>query len=195
MSTFLDYGAFLFEVAPLLSALPIAVAMLVQQFEKYLISHDFHFIYPNYSVSSNENLDKLDWEGDTRLFDARQAMEEQVRALKWNRRTENYLKFGHYIIGGVLATSFVQSSLSTTSAGFLGVLVLMSSLIHQHYRPDVKANNALDRSLRLKQLIREGEDLVFDMKRKNDDQSITKVRQLISKKLADIERSELNYPS
>lgn len=185
---FANFLRALLDAGPLLSALPIAIAVAVQVFAKLLTSRALY----GPSDFDVPRSDGPDWEKDTRLSDARQALVEQKSAAKWNSRTVNSLTFGQYIIGGVLATSFVQSSLSATGTGFLGVLVLVSSLIHQRYRPDVKAKNGYDRAARLKQLIRDAEDIVFDLKRQQDAQNITKVRQLISKGLADIERSELN---
>jgi hypothetical protein len=132
-----------------------------------------------------------DWEVDTRLAEARNALRRQHRAARLNRWTANSLTVGQYIIGGLLATSFVQNSLSPSVVGFIGLLVLVSSLIHQRFRPDIKARNAAERAVKLRDLIRRGEDLVFEMKRNGDIAGVQRVRQLVSETLSDIDKAEL----
>lgn len=75
---------------------------------------------------------------DSRLADTRRALDRQESLAKWNSRAAASLTFGQYIVGGVLASSFVQESLTPQVVGLLGVLVLISSLIHQRYRPDLQ---------------------------------------------------------
>ncbi|MFL6527935.1 MAG: hypothetical protein ACJ8IQ_07555 [Chthoniobacterales bacterium] len=72
-----------------------------------------------------------------RLQDARDALERQQRLASANRWTSRLLTFGQYIIGGLLASSFVQQALSREFVGVLGLLVLVSSLLYQHFRPDI----------------------------------------------------------
>ena len=83
-----------------------------------------------------------DLEKDSRLNEARELLGRQESSAKWNRRANGSLTFGQYILGGVLATSFVQVSLSAQGVSLLGVLVLISSLVHQTYRPDLQARRS-----------------------------------------------------
>jgi len=55
----------------------------------------------------------------------------------------------------------VQQSLSKEIIGVLGVLVLASSLIRQHYRPDLQLAGARERATKLKATIREVEDFIY----------------------------------
>lgn len=57
-----------------------------------------------------------------------------------------------------MATSFVQKSLSPDIIGVFGVLVVVSSLLKQHYHPEVNAQTGLQRAHQLEGLIRQSED-------------------------------------
>jgi hypothetical protein len=185
MSIFDSLLKILSDAAPLLSALPIAAAALVQLVYKLLVERE------QPSPPKSRDRSGVDWEGDSRLTDAKQSLARQESIAKWNLRTVNSLTFGQYIIGGVLATSFVQTIVSSSAVGFLGVLVLVSSLVHQRYRPDLKARNAKERTVSLKRLVRKAEDLVFELKKKKDEDGLAKVRDLISTELAKVDESEL----
>ena len=93
-----------------------------------------------------------------RLRDARQARQKQQSLARWSRWSANSLTFGQYVIGGVMATSFVQKSLSPEIVGVFGVLVVAASLLKQHYHPDINAQNAAQRAGQLEALIRQSED-------------------------------------
>jgi hypothetical protein len=87
---------------------------------------------------------------------AQRARKEVVsRTSRWSSRS---LTFGQYIIGGILASSFVQQKTSPQLIGIFGVLVLIASLITQHYHPEVTAQIATLKVGQLKDLIRESED-------------------------------------
>ena len=93
-----------------------------------------------------------------RLEEAKTELSRQGVLIFSNRVMSVTLTIGHYIIGGVLASSFVQESLPRSSVGLLGVLVLISSLIQQHFRPDLEVASAKHRAIRLRALIREAQD-------------------------------------
>jgi hypothetical protein len=134
-----------------------------------------------------------DWEIDTRLSEARSALRRQETSLAWNRRTMNSLTFSQYVIGGVLASSFVQAQLAKETVGFLGVLVLVSSLIHQRYRPDIKHRNGKQRAADLRAVIRQAEDAVFDARTQQKSfDAIQPIRQLVTNGLNQLEAAELN---
>ena len=63
-----------------------------------------------------------------RIRDARLARQKQQSLARWSRWSANFLTFGQYVIGGVMATSFVQKALSPEIVGIFGVLVVVASL-------------------------------------------------------------------
>lgn len=129
---------------------------------------------------------------DSRLSEARRELERQESIARWNARADGSLVFGQYIIGGVLASSFVQQSLLAHVIGILGVLVLLSSLIRQRYRPDLQAQGARHRIFSLRTLIREVEDDLFALRNGQENApSIYQVRQKVSSGLSKIEETEL----
>jgi hypothetical protein len=93
-----------------------------------------------------------------RLSDATNAREQQKGSAKVSKWTANLLTFAQVVIGGVLASSFVQESLSPKAVGVFGVLVLIASLVKQQYRPEVDAEEARQKASRLQALIRSSED-------------------------------------
>jgi hypothetical protein len=112
----------------------------------------------------------------SRLNDART---ERDRLKKWstvNRVSSNSLIFGQYVIGGVMATSFIQKSLSPEIIGIFGVIVFTSSVIKQHYRPEVIAETSSRKASQLDALIRQSEDQLVIIQSKqqidNDDPTI-----------------------
>ena len=129
---------------------------------------------------------------DSRLPEVRNALSRQESIAKWNGRANTSLTFGQYVVGGVLASSFVQESLTPQVVGFLGVLVLVSSLVHQRYRPDLQASGARQRVMKLRALIREIEDDLFALRDGYEDApSVYEIRQKASAGLSDVEESEL----
>jgi hypothetical protein len=93
-----------------------------------------------------------------RIEEARDAFRGQTSSAKWSGRSGNLLTVGQYIIGGLLASSFVQESLSPRLVGSLGLLVLLASLIKQHFHPEASAETACKKAAQLKGLIRTSED-------------------------------------
>ena len=87
-----------------------------------------------------------------------------------------------------MATSFQ----SIQAIGLLGVLVLISSLIHQTYRPDIQTRGARERAMRLRRLIRQAEDGLFAIRSETvNTPSIHDVRKMVSLGLSEIEEMEL----
>lgn len=62
-----------------------------------------------------------------RLRDARAALDRQKTIARTNKRMSIFLITGQYIVGGLLASSFIQQSLAKETVGALGVVVLLSS--------------------------------------------------------------------
>ena len=103
-----------------------------------------------------------------RLDEVRNARSKQLRMARASTWSSYSLTFGQYIIGGVLATSFIQQQLSPNIIGFFGVLVVLASLIKQHYHPEVSAKVASQKAAKLQALIRDTEDRITAIQAKRD---------------------------
>ena len=136
--------------------------------------------------------ESADPEQEARLNEARRYLQRQEAISRWNSRAATSLTFSQYVVGGILATSFVQESLPREVVGFLGLLVLIASLIHHRYRPDIYARCARQRAMQLRALIRKAEDALYTLRSgKPDPPSLLKIRKMVSQELAEIEASEL----
>lgn len=93
---------------------------------------------------------------------------DQARDVQANKRSDaklfsfiaGSLTFAQYIIGGVLASSFVKTTTSGQLIGSLGVLVLIASLLTQHYHPEVTAQTARTQADQLEALTRTSENRI-----------------------------------
>lgn len=94
----------------------------------------------------------------TRIGEARALRLAQERAARRARWATNSLVFGQYVIGGAMATSFLQRSLSPNVIGIFGVLVVVASLLKQHYHPETNAQSAWQKASQLSVLVRQSED-------------------------------------
>ena len=93
-----------------------------------------------------------------RIEEAKDTFRRQTSSARWSTISGDFLSVAQYIIGGLLASSFVQESLSPKLVGSLGLLVLLASLIKQHFHPEVSAENACKKAAQLRALIRTSED-------------------------------------
>jgi hypothetical protein len=117
---------------------------------------------------------------------------QQERVARWAGRANGLLIFGQVVIGGVLATSFVQSQIDQELIGLFGLLVLVSSLIHQQFRPDMKSRNARRRVYKLRHLLRDAEDIIFDIQRGAVGvTSIEQLRKRVTARLSQVEQTEV----
>lgn len=118
-----------------------------------------HLLLQNIQSSLGAAASELRMEHVSRRFEeARMLLVKQEALARLNSRATFFLGIGQYIVGGILATSFVQDKLSPTLAGALGIVVIGSQLINQAFHPSVLAKNAKSRAVRLRQIIREAED-------------------------------------
>jgi len=85
----------------------------------------------------------------------RAAQDKKARISSWS---SNLLTVAQYVIGGVLASSFVQESLTPKWVGALGVLVLVASLFKQQFHPEIDAEQARKKSAQAVALVRSSED-------------------------------------
>jgi hypothetical protein len=172
-------------IAALISALAALVAAIMSKLTSRLRLK--HLV-----VIATEDKSAPDQEDDIRLDEARASLYRQESIAKWSCRAAASLIFSQYVVGGILASSFVQDSLSNEITGFLGILVLASSLVHHHYRPDIYSREARQRAARLRTLIRTAEDLLYAIRHgKQGAPSLYTIRKTVSEGLAEIEADEL----
>ncbi len=130
---------------------------------------------------------------DSRIPEVRKALTRQESYAHKNKLSNRFLTSSQVIIGAFLASSFIQESMSNNITGFLGVLVLVSSAIHQQLRPDVEVRDANLRILELRHLLRHLEDSLFALKSgEQNAPSIITIRRWASIGLAKIEKDELS---
>ncbi|MEP5622342.1 MAG: hypothetical protein ABJP82_07145 [Hyphomicrobiales bacterium] len=133
---------------------------------------------------------------DSRLNDVAQEFNRNKKMYRWSSSAAALLTFSQFIVGGLLASSFAQEALPQGMVGLLGVVVLLSSLIHQRFRPDMFAAQAKQRMFKTRKLIRLIEDDLFAIKNGTvSAQSIFDVRQKASAGLSELEDAELEGAS
>ena len=93
-----------------------------------------------------------------RLQEIKEAIEHHKRIRQASHIATSTLTFGQYIVGGILASSFVQNGFPPQMVSILGLLVLLSSFIQHHFRPDIHLRASTERLARLKALLRHAED-------------------------------------
>jgi hypothetical protein len=149
-----------------------------------------------YKSGSTEVTDKALSHIDKRLKELKDYLARQEAMEKRNRFSGGFLTIGQYIVGGVLATSFIQETLSNQITGFLGVLVLVASIIHQRFRPDLKVASARNRVTRLKKILRSANDQVnrIGIEHMAGSPELllaeNKIASLISAQISEVEESE-----
>lgn len=133
---------------------------------------------------------------EKRIKELSDYLANQEAIEKRNRISGGFLTVGQYIVGGVLATSFIQETLSNQITGFLGVLVLVSSIIHQRFRPDLKVAGARSRVIRLRKALRSANDRIdrarieFGKDNPQYEMEANKIASLISSQISDVEEAE-----
>jgi len=175
-----------------LAATSTVVAALIKTFAERIAERRFRIVAAPFANEAAPTVteDPLQPALD-RLDEVYAALTRQQAAARTNRWMSRFLTVGQYIIGGLLASSFVQQSLSREVVGALGLLVLLSSLIYQHFRPDIQLRGAMSRSMRLRALIREANDDIYAMRSKSQGApTIDQFRRKISSVLSGIESSE-----
>ena len=131
----------------------------------------------------------------TRLKEAANLLKSQRAIESRSNLASNTLTVAQYIIGGLLASSFVQQSLNPKIVGALGILVLIASLFKQHFHPETDAEEARRKGLQLQAFIRTSEDdlAVLDAKieagQDHSDALIALMKQM-TKRLTEIENPE-----
>jgi hypothetical protein len=125
---------------------------------------------------------------EARISEVRAAIRRQRVSERLSGISSAALTFSQYVVGAVLATSFVQQSLSNRTIGGLGVVVVFASVCHQRYRPDVIHRQAKARRARLAKALRQAEDQLFAISEKRDNApSAIRVAQSLSRGLDELE--------
>lgn len=138
------------------------------------------------------DLTEIDFEDITRLDDLRIAQIRYQRLARRSALTFNFLIAGQFIVGALLASSFVQATLTPKYTGVLGVLVLLSSAVQQRFRPDVLAAQAKSRLIKCNCIIRAIEDGVFRIRVADvTPNELLTLRNFATKGLDDLDRNEL----
>ncbi len=93
-----------------------------------------------------------------RINDARTSRADQFFSSRRGRWASNSLIFGQYVIGAAMATSFTRETLSPKIISIFGLLVVLSTVVKQHYHPEINAQIASQKVDQLEALIRQSED-------------------------------------
>ncbi len=177
-------------VAVVAVSLSLVAQLLRSRLVRFRVVRNVEFA--NAKLAEVEQLFSIDSKNETRLEEARHVLRRQETSARWNKWSMHSLVFGQYVVGGVLATSFIQAALSKETVGVLGVLVLVSSLIHQRFRPDLQYRNASERAALLRALIRKAEDEIYAiLSSQPEAKTAYSVRQMVSDGLSKIEALEL----
>ncbi len=134
-----------------------------------------------------------DLEGRTRIREARKVLAQQRFTEKVYGLTNRLLVFFQYVVGGILASSFVQQQLTGAQLGFLGVLVLLAQLFGKHFNPELVARGAMRRKVFLHNALAKAEDSAFTLNEGTDSkESQSEIRRKLSAALELVRRSELD---
>lgn len=145
-------------------------------------------------VAVNEREKVRDYAREIRLPEIKQLLSEEEGRKSLYRGASASLAFGQFVIGGLLASSFIAENLSKSLIGFLGLLVLAASLVSQHFRPDILHKATAYRVYRLRSLRRWAEDQLYEITRgEASDESVAAIRRKISETLDELDRGELAF--
>jgi len=126
-----------------------------------------------------------------RLLEAHQVLRRQESLAKAHRFGGGLLTFGQFVVGGLLASSFMQQEIAKQMIGILGLLVLASSIIRQHYQPEIAAVAARERAVKLKAIIREVEDQMYYAEQNLPEaRSPNELRRTLTEALNDVDAAE-----
>jgi hypothetical protein len=126
-----------------------------------------------------------------RIDEIEDALKSQKAIAATSGAVNNLLVFLQIVIGGTLASTFLQEHVDRNVTGALGVLVLISSLIHQQFRPDLLRRVARRRVARLGALLRYAEDAVFALESNDKTENIITIRKRVAAELTTIEDPDL----
>ncbi len=147
-------------------------------------------------TATNEKEKARDHRAEVRLQEVRALLDLENERRFIFRLAAAALVFGQFIVGGLLASSFVTKNLNEVIVGLLGLIVLGSSLVQQHFRPDYLYKVAAEKGRRLNSLRRWLEDEVYVATRRDavDEEKLVRARLEATRLLEEIEQAELGWP-
>jgi hypothetical protein len=95
---------------------------------------------------------------EARLREAQAALDNERIIERASRWSSHALIGGQFVVGGLLASAFVQETLSATLIGSLGLIVLLSQIIRERFNPEGIGDSARQKISRLNKLIRNTEN-------------------------------------
>jgi len=136
---------------------------------------------------------------DDRIQDATEELETQLSRERRSKFASSTLIVGQYILGAVIASSFVQQHLDPTLIGSLGVLVLVASGVKDRFHPEIDAEDAKRKATQYENLIETTKDALVPLDTAiNDgvDQSdkMTALMNNMTARMTQIENSEVSKP-
>lgn len=181
MSAFTDFAPIAAAIAGALSVAVSAVLSLVARRIGRL------------KVAINEKEKERDFKSEIRLTQVQSILSQEIDRRGIFRVASASLVFSQFIVGGILASSFVSKTLGETLIGLLGLLVLAASLISQHFRPDLLHKVSSEKVRRLKALRRKLEDDLYVATRAEvSDDRLIEIRLFATKALEEIETAEFD---
>ena len=128
-----------------------------------------------------------------RFGEARVALDVHTSSVRLYSWANAALTFGQYVVGAVLASTFIQQTLSKDAIGSLGLVVLLSSAIQQRFRPDTAARAARRRVLEIRRVVRNAEDALVALDSEHTGApSARDILASLSNGIVEVETSELS---
>jgi hypothetical protein len=133
-----------------------------------------------------------------RLKEAREALASEKSSARTTKFVSSILIFVQVVIGGVIATSFIQKQ-NPTILSLLGIVVLIATLLRQAYHPEIGAQQSKLKAEKLRSLIRSAEDKLSAIdarSTKGEDRTddLLRMTDEFTDKLNEIESAELVEP-
>ena len=145
--------------------------------------------------AANERSQERNLKSEVRLYEIDSILSYEENRKSLYRYSSALLVFAQFVVGGVLASSFIAKNLNESIIGILGLIVLASSLVNQHFRPDLLYKVSVQKVFQLRTLKRWTEDQLYDATRGSviDDDKVFQIRKKVSSMLAEIEQAELKF--
>ncbi|NBV21939.1 MAG: hypothetical protein EBS05_08470 [Proteobacteria bacterium] len=145
-------------------------------------------------LAANERQAKRDLKSETRLSEIESLLSEEETRKSLYRYAAAFLIFAQFVVGGLLASSFIAKNLNETIVGILGLVVLASSLVSQHFRPDLLHKLTTQKVHRLRTLKRWPEDQLYELSRGElNEDKLLEIRKQITHTLCQIVEAELEF--
>lgn len=197
-------GSIDYSILILIATIPVVIAFLLLVLQQ--------IFYGSRARTRNASLDNLeallsgddevdigsiDLDALSRLDDLKNLQTRYQNQVSRNSSAFNLLIFSQYVVGAVLATSILNGEGEAGQSSWqyaeeiLGLVVLISTAIHQRFRPDLLANQAKARLSRCRKLLLDTEDgILLVQGRVQKGSYILEVRSNASIGIAELEEME-----